>query len=104
MEIEKRIVERPFKKLIRQAEIEHRDTGDMREQKTIKADGSIVVEKVPVIQRVFHEPVFENAVLQQEIHVVKAGKKEEHHFASEEDARRFINDTEKDVAARGGFK
>jgi len=114
MKIEKKTFERPHKKLIKPASFQDVDTGDRRERKIIKQDGSEVIEQVPITQRVHFEPVFEDAIQRQERWTVKTmarGQRgemvrtpgglvvtefeEEHEFASEADAKRFIEDTRK---------
>jgi hypothetical protein len=99
---------------VRPARIEDIDTGDRRERKLIKQDGTEIIEQIPVTQRVFHEPVTEDVAVIQDVFAVKTTARvpnndfkknknglllreiiEEHQFATEEDAKRFIDDTAK---------
>lgn len=117
--IEKRTVEVTRKRMLKPARFEDIDTGDRRERMVIKSDGERVVEQVPITQRVHYEPVFEDTIELKEVYVVKTKTKpngrynraksglllqsveEEHHFASQEDAERFLNDTAKKRTIRG---
>lgn len=112
MKVEKRTVKKIKKKLVKPARYEERDTGDRRERKTIKENGEVVVDHVPITQRVFFEPVYEDIEVEREVFIVRTiakstkGKtlktqsglvlpeiEESHEFATEDDALRFISDT-----------
>lgn len=113
MQVEKKTIERKYKKVIREAHVQDIDSGHKREQKIIKNDGTEIIEHVPIMQRVFFEAIHEDAVIQQEVFVVKTMARhphpkkmlrspggvmvkefeEEHHFATKDDADRFIKIT-----------
>lgn len=117
MKIEEKNIERPYKKMVKPAAMKDIDTGEKREVTIIKEDGQRVVEERAITRRVHYEAVTEDAVLQQKVFSVKTITKatgdrmiktkggllvkeleEEHHFASREDAERFIEDSRKDRA------
>ncbi len=120
MKIEKKIVEVPHRRVIKPASYQDQPTGDVRERTVIKENGDRVIEQIPITQRVFFEAVVEETILQQERFVVKTRAfahpgetikskggvlvdqiEEEHHFANEEDAKRFVADSAKNPGFRG---
>jgi hypothetical protein len=101
MNIEKRTIEVSRTKIVSDARFEEIDTGEKLEVKITKEDGKKVVEQQPITRRVFHKAVYEEIKEPKDIFVVKAENGvEEHHFANEEDATRFLNDTAKDKVKR----
>lgn len=86
----------PYKKCVRQARMEYRDTGMSREVKLSDRAGKVMTTMEPVKERVFVPAEYEEGTEERDVWVVETtfeGKTEEHDFASEEAALNFVRES-----------
>lgn len=87
--IEKKIIHIPYTRVIKEAHYQEVETGNFKEISIFDKDGVERKELRPVFNKVFIESVTEPALEERTVWIVSSGN-EEHQFATEKEARDFI--------------
>jgi hypothetical protein len=87
--IEKKTIHIPYTKIIKEAHYQEIETGNFKEISILDEQGVERKELIPIYSKVFIEAVTESALEEKIAWVVAIGN-EEHQFATEEEARDFI--------------
>jgi hypothetical protein len=87
--IEKKQIFIPYQRVIKEAHYQEIETGKFKEVSIFDEQGNEKKELRPIYNKVFIEAVKEDALEEKTIWAVKNGD-EEHHFATEKEARDFI--------------
>lgn len=87
--IEKKIIHIPYTRVVKEAHYQEIETGSFKEISIFDSQGVERKELRPIYNKVFIEAVTEPALEEKNVWVVTSGN-EEHQFATEKEARDFI--------------
>lgn len=89
MKIEQKEIEKVRRRVVKPAGLEHVPTGEMREQVVHKQDGTRETRLIPITNAVQVDAVISEEKYKETVYVIQDGP-DEHVFANETDAKRFL--------------
>ena len=89
--IVERNIEKMRERVVQPAHYKEVETGDFRESKVFKADGTVETKQIPIVDRVFQDAKKDTVIDRVKVFTYNDGV-DDHDFATKEEAERFLRE------------